>query len=124
MTGRRPTLEHGLLDAAARVAHRIFGVDARPYVGAVEERLALGAERYGDDASLDRDNLVELLEETPDVAAYALLELQRLGGKESEEVRDDLLRVVLLGAAADFYARRVRRRLREAEAKAPAGGAS
>ena len=109
---RNPELERRLLDGLVRSARRRFGVDCRAYPAAVEHRLAIGADRYGDDAFLRRDNLAELLEETPDVAGYALLELQRLAGAPVE-VRDDLLRAALLGAVADHYARRARRRLRE-----------
>lgn len=111
--GRNPKLERRVLSAIARHGRRRFGVDCQPYVAAVERRLKVGANRYGDDAFLGRDNLAELLEETPDVGAYSVLELQRLAGSAHPEVRDDLLRAVLLGAVADHYARRARRRLKD-----------
>jgi hypothetical protein len=109
---RDPQLERQLLDAVVRQARRRFGVDCSSYVAAVERRLAVGAKRYGDDAFLERDNIAELLEETPDVAGYVLLSLQQLAGAHPE-IRDDLLRAALLGAVADYYARRARRRLRD-----------
>lgn len=109
---RDPELERRLLEAIVARARLRFGVRCGPYTAAVQRRLELGAERYGDDAFLTRDNLAELLEETPDVAGYALLELQRLAGRAHPGVRDDLLRAALCGAVADHYARRARRRLR------------
>ncbi len=107
---RDRALERHLLERLVRVAKQRFDVDCGAYVGAVEERLAIGADRYGDDLHDGRDLMGELLEETPDVAGYALLELQRLGPVD-DDVRDDLLHVALLGAVADHYARRARRRL-------------
>jgi hypothetical protein len=104
--GRNLDLERELLKAIVRLSRRMFGASDPTYVQAVEERLVIGAERYGDTAFLGRDNLAELLEETPDVAGYALLELQRLDGRGGTQVRDDLLRVAVCGAAADYYARR------------------
>lgn len=110
---RQPDRERQVLAALVRRAGAVFGVDCGAYVDAVEHRLEIGAERFGDDAFLDRDNMAELLEKTPGVAGYALLELQRLDGRMSVEARDDLLRVVLLAAVADFYARRARVWLRD-----------
>lgn len=112
-TGRDPALERELLNAVTRRARRFFGVDCTVYVRRVERRLRLGAQRYGDDLHDGRDLLGELLEETPDVAGYALLELQRGGADLPAAVRDDLLRVAMLGAAADYYARRAARLMRE-----------
>ncbi len=106
---RSRALEDHLLERVAAVARARVGVDARAYPGAVRARLELGARRYGDGAFMGRDNLTELLEETPDVAAYALLELQRLRGRElPAEAAADLLRAAVMGAAADAYARRAR----------------
>ncbi len=59
--------------ALVREASARLGVDAGAYPGAVRRRLALGARRYGEGAFLERDNTRELLEETPDGAAYCLL---------------------------------------------------
>ena len=115
---RNRALERRLLEATAAHAERWFGIGCGSYQGAVLRRLELGARRYGDDFFLDpdRDNHRELLEETPDVAGYALLVLQRLAkepGGVPERVRDDLLTVMVLAAAADAFARRAGRRLRE-----------
>lgn len=71
--GRDTRLEHALLQALAGRASAVFGVDCSAYVRRVEIRLRLGARRYGDDIHDGRDLLAELLEETPDVAGYALL---------------------------------------------------
>lgn len=103
-------LERTFLANAITEAARL-GVDAVGYDDAVLERLELGALRYGGDAFLERDNLVELLEETPDVAGYALLELQRLGARErlDGDVAQALLKAAVHGAIADHYARQARR---------------
>lgn len=47
------------------------------YVQRVADRLATGAERYGDASYLTKDVISELLEETPDVGGYAALETQK-----------------------------------------------
>ena len=112
MTGRNLDLERDLLDAIAHRARRHFGVNCHAYVRRVQLRLRVGAQRYGDNLHDGRDLIGELLEETPDVAGYALLELQRLGDQAPAGVRDDLLRAAMCGAVADYYARRAARRLR------------
>ena len=101
-------VERRVLDALVRDAKRWYGVDCGPYVGAVLARLELGATRYGDDAFLERDNVRELLEETADLAGYALLETERLraAGTIDMDVLD-LMNVALLGAVADHHARRI-----------------
>lgn len=115
MTPRRRELESRLLSETVRQAGIGHAVDCQPYVAAVEQRLELGASRYGDNAFLRRDNLRELLEETPDVAGYALLELQRLGGDEADpSVYDALVATILHGALADHHARRGARAREEA----------
>jgi len=111
-TTRDPALERELLRSITARAARYFRVDCAPYVRRVELRLRLGAQRYGDNLHDGRDLIGELLEETPDLAGYALLILQAANGTLARDVRDDLLRVTMLGAVADFYARRVARRLR------------
>jgi hypothetical protein len=108
-------LERAVLVSIVGTARKRFGVNASHYPRAVRDRLKVGAKRYGDNAFTRRDNIRELLEETADLGGYAVLELQRLAGHAHPEVRDDLLRVALLGAVADFYARRACTRLRESE---------
>lgn len=112
MSDRDPDFERALLRVIVTRAERYFGVDCRPYIRRVQLRLRIGAQRYGDNLHDGRDLIGELLEETPDVAGYALLELQRLDGRAPEGVRDDLLRAAMLGAVADYYARRAARGLR------------
>lgn len=106
MKRRGGPLEHRFLEGVEAQAARL-GVDVKPYHDAVLARLALGADRYGERAYLGRDNLVELLEETPDVAGYALLELQRLGarGELDSTVANHLLEAAVHGAIADHHAR-------------------
>lgn len=113
MSQRDPDLERALLTRLAHVADRRFGLDCRPYIRRVEVRLRFGAKRYGDDLHDGRDLIGELLEEPPDVGAWSLLELQRLGGDATPAVRNDLLSTALCGALADFYARRAARTLRQ-----------
>lgn len=119
-SSRDERFERRALAAGVLAAHREFAIDAADYIAAVTRRLELGAERYGPAGFLrpDRDNLRELLEETPDVAGYALLELQRLHatGHDDSTLVADLERVITLGAAADFYARRARARRETATA--------
>lgn len=105
MSQRDQGLEHLLLEATVRAARGEYGVECGPYVTAVEDRLQLGAVRYGD-AFLDHCNLRELLEETPDVAAYALLELQCPVEAAAPTVFEALRQVMLHGALADHHARR------------------
>ncbi len=106
---RDPQLERLLLSATARMAETRYGVDCRPYIGAVEKRLALGAERYGDDAFLHTDTLGELLEETPDLSGWALLALQCPVEQADPTVFAALRQVMLHGALADHYARAAQR---------------
>ncbi len=105
---RDPGLERRLLEAIVREARWLHRLDATAYPAAVGVRLELGAQRFGDDAFLESDNLAELLEETPDVAAHALLELQRLraAAELDAATTEHLLRAAVHGAAADHHARR------------------
>jgi hypothetical protein len=63
----------------------------------------MGEEMYGE-AYLGRDNLVEAIEEGPDAAAYALLELQRLALILGEDAYQELrmLTVGIIYAAAQL----------------------
>ncbi len=106
MSKRDQGLEHLLLAATVRAARRDYSLSCGPYIAAVEERLQLGAERYGDDAYLRRDCLRELLEETPDVAGWALLALQCPVEAADPTVFEALRQVMLHGALADHHARR------------------
>lgn len=63
-------------DICAEVWKR-FGVDVSFYAARVLERLAAGADRYGDASFLGKDVVKELLEETPDVGGYSALETQK-----------------------------------------------
>jgi hypothetical protein len=104
---RNLALERRLLDSLVQRARAHFGVECGPFPQAVLRRWKLGARRYGEGSFLapERDNLREVQDECRDLAGYSILEL--------EQVRDDLLRIALLGAVADAYARRAGRRLRE-----------
>lgn len=109
--------ESRFLQDSLELALRLTGVSNELYPRRVNQRLALGRERYGEGTFLRRDNLVEVLEETPDLAAYAMLELQRqrvlgLGNAAFEELRLDLVAVAAYGAVADYYAQRASLRAR------------
>lgn len=71
-------LEQAALADAAEIAARVSGDSSPPFPRLVADRLALGAQTYGDLAFLDRDNALEAFPEGADAAAYLLLEIQRL----------------------------------------------
>lgn len=112
--GRDLDLERELLALAGEINLRHHGEQPGPYSRAVRARLQLGAERYEPGAFRQRDNLVEVLEETPDVAAYVLLELQRLRilvprEEEWQELRMRAVAVIAAGFHADVAARQFQR---------------
>lgn len=85
------------------------------YVRAVRDRMQVGAERYGDNDFLTKDNLKEALEETPDVMGYALLECQRLRAlgfdwQLTNEIRIDLISASVHSAIADRHLRNALRK--------------
>ena len=104
---RDPHYEQIFFQQLADAAERQFGIDARAYIRVVQARLAIGAERYGDDDFMDKDVVEQLLEETPDVTAYCLLETQKmLGSPEDDEGRAfHLFECAKHAAAADWHAR-------------------
>lgn len=74
---RDPEFEAKYFADISREVERRFGVVVIAYVQRVADRLATGAERYGDASYLTKDVISELLEETPDVGGYAALETQK-----------------------------------------------
>lgn len=101
-------------------AGRLTGIYHPRYANSVFQRLAVGRLRYGDGDYLTKDNLQEVREETPDVATYAMLELQkqrRLGLDDTtfQELRLDLVAAAAYGSVADWYAQRASRLLTGAD---------
>lgn len=99
-----------LLDAL-ETAQRVTGISNHSYPTLVNMRLAVGRERYGDANYMTKDNLQEVREETPDIAAYAVLELQKqrhlgLDPEVFSELRLQLVAAAAYGAIADWYAQR------------------
>src|SRR5450755_1283042 len=82
---RDPHYETIFFQQLQDAVERHFGVDARPYIRVVQARLAIGAERYGDEDFMSKDVVEQLLEETPDVTAYCLLETQKLLGSPEDD---------------------------------------
>lgn len=111
--------EDDFLTDALRLAERLHGITNHAYPGRVSQRLDIGRARYGDGDFLTKDNITEVLEETPDLAAYAMLELQRLRRSATPEhhelVRMDLVAVAAYGSIADWFAQRAARRLKGLE---------
>ena len=108
--------ESRFLADAHELAGRLTGISNFAYPLRVNHRLDIGRERYGDGDFLGKDCIQEVLEETPDLAAYAMLELQRLGRLDSppvplSEIRLDLVAVAAYGSIADYYAQRAGRRI-------------
>jgi glutathione S-transferase len=101
---RDPALEQTFLDDVAELVRQFRGLAFNPadvdiYRRHIAERLRIGAERYGADAFLGRDNLVEVEPESADVAAYAILDLNRLKGLMAEDAWQEM-RMHLVVAAA------------------------
>lgn len=112
--------ESSFLYDALEMCQRLTGITNPSYPAQVFDRLAVGKARYGDGDFLTKNCIDEVREETPDLAAYAMLELQRqkhlgLDADTLASVRLDLVAVSAYGAVADFYAQRAARRLQGAE---------
>lgn len=103
--------EAAFLSDALEMATRITGIANYTYPTMVNHRLSIGRARYGDADYMTKDNLQEVREETPDIAAYAVLELQkqrRLGLDPDvlADLRLDLVAAAAYGAIADWFAQR------------------
>jgi hypothetical protein len=90
------------LKVAGELCERVHGKQPLHYARVVVARLEQGEQEYGH-AYLDRDNIAEACEESPDIGAYLLLELQRLRPLLRDEDWQDLRMLALdamAGAAA------------------------
>jgi hypothetical protein len=107
---RDSAYEWHFLREAESAAERRFGIPAGGYRQRVQSRLEIGAERYGEGNFLKVDVVKELLEETPDVGAYAVLEAQKqMTGEVDDGKAWHLFEAAVHGAAADYHARMARR---------------
>lgn len=102
--------EAEFLDNVESEAQRRYGVDVVGYRRSVEQRLRLGAIRYGDLDFMHKDMMKELLEETPDVASHCVLEAQkRLAiSEEDDGLLFHLFEASIHGAMGDWHARQAR----------------
>lgn len=104
---RNEAFEEQFLRGALANAHVYDDV----FVHEVLSGLRIGAERYGDNAFVTRDNFREARDEARDLAAYCLMEYERLNATEPREesaadmARDYLGQVVVLAAQADLMLR-------------------
>ena|ERR1035437_8048805 len=102
---RNADWEGAFLESLAyEVANRV-GADIEPFVLTVKERLENGREKYGD--RVGRDLFAELLEETPDIVGYTLLELQNVG-EPPDDVHRFLFEACIHAAIADDFVRAAR----------------
>lgn len=114
---RNHVLEDEVLNFGVDLCDRAYTRAPTGFITEVKKRLALGAERYGDDDYLTKDNLAESMEETPDLAAYAVLELEKLCGDldpgDCAELRMDVVAVVAAAAHAHALLQQLHARRRE-----------
>lgn len=113
----RAERDHGFevafLNQVVEMATRLTGNASLAYPHRVLSRLKAGEKTYGSKwATIP--NVDEILEETPDVTGYSMLEIQRLAleGYDPEviaEVQQDLLAASAYSCVADFYALRAKR---------------
>ena len=111
--------EAEFLGRVVETAQRLCGNASYAYPARVGRRLAEGQALYGDEWR-DKDCLAEVLEETPDLAGYGMLEIQRLRAQGADpgliaDVELDLLAVAAYGCIADYFALRAARRIRGIE---------
>jgi hypothetical protein len=112
-TSRDRSIEHEFMEDVGQLVAQLRGMSYshaafEAYRRKVTERLAVGDERYGPTEFLNRDCLVEVEEETPDVSSYGLLEVERLQreGLDDEafqEVRSALVTAAAYAAIADEW---------------------
>jgi len=102
--------EDAFLNEVVKETARRAGIMVEAYSDAVRRRLTLGADTYGDNDYLSKDNLAEALFEGPDLAAYAMLELQKLNRSsgEHEGVHHHLFEASVHAAIADWHTRRAK----------------
>lgn len=109
---RLQAVEEAFIGEAMEIAQRHGWPLTGAWARAVRERLEMGEAEYGTRA-LERDNLEDILEETPDLGSWPVLELQRLVLQDAASLdgdRLDLLAIAAHGAAAHYYALRIKRR--------------
>lgn len=109
---RDTTIEDAFIGQALELAKRHGWPLSTNWTIAVDRRLAMGDREYGNRA-LNQDNLPDILEETPDLGTYPVLELQRLMYEDSPDLeidQIDLMAIAAHGAAAHYHGQRILRR--------------
>ena len=109
-SARDQAYEFQFLHESASAAERAHGVDAEGFPERVLNRLEIGASRYGDNDFLSKDVLIEALEEAWDLAAYAVLEAQKMvaAGEDGQDKAFHLYEMAKLAAAIEWHARQAR----------------
>lgn len=104
---RNDTYEKEWLEGLGKSAEGL-GVSIEVLTRHVLAGLELGADRYGDDDFMHKDNTREALDEARDLVCYALLETQRrnLEGRDGAHY---LFQAALHASVADAYLRRALR---------------
>lgn len=112
-SSRDTGVERRFMDDVEKLVAQVRGMSYSPsafdaYRRKVTARLAVGDERYGPVEFLNRDCLVEVEEETPDVSSYGLLEVERLQREGLDEdalieVRSALVTAAAYAAIADEW---------------------
>ncbi len=110
---RNPTEESSILREAETLCQRAYHSNSGGrFERLVFQRLQKGAQRYGEMDYLSKDNIDEAILEPPDAAAYAILELQRVGPRLSDVDRLELRQFTLAAVAASVNLDVALRRLR------------
>lgn len=108
---RDPLYEQKFLTEVSKAAERRFGINSEGYADAVQRRLTMGQERYGDEW-LRRNLPCEGVEEGLDTGAYAALDAQKvlaLRADDMDEWAFHLFEAAVGGAYSTYHFQMARR---------------